>query len=85
MLWSKISECMCAQQIIVILKNIKQRFFDDFCQVDILRKHSKVSFFSFQNDWEFLTMYEVKSLEKISYTDFNSLYLGINELYFSQM
>ena len=65
--------------------NIKQRFFDDFCQVDILRNHSKVTLFSFQNDCEFLTMYEIKSLEKISYTDFNLLCLGINELYFSQM
>ena len=35
---------MYAQQIIIVLKNIKQRFYDDFCQLDILRKHSKVTF-----------------------------------------
>ena len=36
---------MCAQQIIVILKNIKQRF-------------------SFQNDREYLTLYEINFLKK---------------------
>ena len=35
-----------------------------FFQVDILREHSRITFFSFQNDREFWTMYEIKCLEK---------------------